>query len=313
MEKIIVYGLGEQFWQQKKFLENNYEIIGYSDKVKKEMDNYIYPNEIKNSQFDYVYVTSIKYYKEIKKELVELGIDEDNIISFYKWSLTNSDVREEWIIKKLKEIPEGKVILDAGAGELKYKPYCRHLKYIAQDFGEYKSDTGEGDIQFDKWDTSGNDIICDIVDIPLEDESVDVILCSEVFEHISNPVLALKEFSRLLKKGGKLLLTAPFCSLTHMAPFYFGNGFSEYWYKEHLEYFNFEIVELTKNGNYFKYLCQELFNIEGIVEKYCNQKISEEEKMTINNCIKVLSDFERRDKESSKILCFGLMVEAVKM
>ena len=66
-----------------------------------------------------------------------------------------------------------------------------------------------------KWDTSGVNIVCDIVDMPLESESVDVILCSEVFEHLQDPVLAIKEFSRIIKKDGKLILSAVLQSHTH--------------------------------------------------------------------------------------------------
>ncbi len=46
------------------------------------------------------------------------------------------------------------------------------------------------------------DIICDIIDMPLEDGSVDAILCSEVLEHLKNPILAIKEFGRILKRRG---------------------------------------------------------------------------------------------------------------
>ena len=90
--------------------------------------------------------------------------------------------------------------------------------------------------------------------MPLENESIDVILCTEVFEHLKNPILALKEFSRVMKKDGVLILTALFCCLTHMAPYFYYNGFSEYWYKEHLRDYGFTIVEFVRNGNFFKYL-----------------------------------------------------------
>ena len=43
------------------------------------------------------------------------------------------------------------------------------------------------------------DIISDITNIPLKDQSIEHILCSEVFEHLPNPVLALKELSRIIK------------------------------------------------------------------------------------------------------------------
>ena len=54
----------------------------------------------------------------------------------------NLITREQWLEKTLKKIPAGHRILDAGAGELKYKKFCTHLDYISQDFGQYD---GEGD------------------------------------------------------------------------------------------------------------------------------------------------------------------------
>jgi ubiquinone/menaquinone biosynthesis C-methylase UbiE len=86
----------------------------------------------------------------------------------------------------------------------------------------------------EKWDNTKLDIVSDITSIPLPDNSVDAILYTEVFEHIPDAISALKEFNRLLKPGGTMLITAPFCSLTHFAPYHFC-GYSRYWYKHHLE------------------------------------------------------------------------------
>jgi 2-polyprenyl-3-methyl-5-hydroxy-6-metoxy-1,4-benzoquinol methylase len=46
-------------------------------------------------------------------------------------------------------------------------------------------------------------------------------MCVEVFEHLPEPIKAVEEFARLFKPGGYLILTAPFCSLTHFAPLSF--------------------------------------------------------------------------------------------
>jgi SAM-dependent methyltransferase len=124
--------------------------------------------------------------------------------------------------------------LDAGAGELRNKPLCHHLTYVSQDLCLYE---GQGDgtgLQTRRWDTDRIDIRCDITAIPEPDASFDAILCSEVFEHLPDPLKALDEFARLLKPGGKLILTAPFASLVHFAPYFFGTGFSKYWYEHHL-------------------------------------------------------------------------------
>lgn len=42
--------------------------------------------------------------------------------------------------------------------------------------------------------------------LPFRDKSVDVILCIRTFHHLRSPQLAIKEFARLLKPGGSLIL-----------------------------------------------------------------------------------------------------------
>ncbi len=135
---------------------------------------------------------------------------------------SNKSNRDGWLAATISSIPEGARILDAGAGELRNRDLCIHLNYVSQDFGDYKGNdpNGPGLGSTKIWDTSKVDLICDIVNIPEPDSSFDAVLCSEVFEHLPDPILALKELVRLLKPGGKLILTAPFCSITHQAPFF---------------------------------------------------------------------------------------------
>ncbi len=45
--------------------------------------------------------------------------------------------------------------------------------------------------------------------LPVESNSIDYILCQEGIEHIPNQLNVLKEFNRVLKKGGILLITTP--------------------------------------------------------------------------------------------------------
>lgn len=189
----------------------------------------------------------------------------------------------------------------------------RFAVYIAQDFGKYDpTECKKGVSEELKWDTSRANIVCDIIDMPLEDNSVDVVLCTEVFEHLKDPVLAVQEIARILKSGGELILTAPFCSLTHMAPYYFANGFSEFWYKEHLEANGFEIRELTPDGNYFKYMAQELFRTVEMSEKYCNFNLNQEQMGILSQAVKIMSKLSSMDSVSSETLCFGYMIEAYK-
>jgi SAM-dependent methyltransferase len=46
-------------------------------------------------------------------------------------------------------------------------------------------------------------------EIPLEDSSVDLVWCSEVLEHVPDTAALLSEARRVLRTGGRLLLTTP--------------------------------------------------------------------------------------------------------
>jgi len=180
----------------------------------------------------------------------------------------NEENRQAWLKKTLSALPRGARILDAGAGELRNRPLCSHLAYVSQDFCQYEG-TGNGQgLQTGQWDTSQIDLVCDITTIPERDGAFDAILCSEVLEHVPNPTRALDEFARLIKPGGKLILTAPFASLVHFAPYHYCSGFSRFWYEHQLPQRAFEIEELTPNGDWFAYCQQELMRLGSMARRY---------------------------------------------
>jgi ubiquinone/menaquinone biosynthesis C-methylase UbiE len=225
---------------------------------------------------------------------------------------SNESVRVNWLKNTLERLPAGSRLLDAGAGELQFKKFCSHLQYMSQDFAQYDGQGDRKGLQMGVWDQTKLDIICDIVDIPEPDESFDVIMCIEVFEHLPNPILAVKEFSRLLKPGGQLIITAPFCSLTHFAPYHFSTGFNTYFYETHLSEYGFDIVELSRNGNYFEYLAQEVRRIPHVASQYSNLNLNKLERLALNLSLKFLDKASTRDTGSSEILCFGMHILAQK-
>jgi len=173
----------------------------------------------------------------------------------------NERDRDQWLKKTLAALPDGLRLLDAGAGELRNKPLCKNLEYVSQDICQYEGVGDSKGLHTGVWDTSKIDIVCDIIKIPEPDASFDVILCSEVFEHLPEATAALDEFSRLLRPGGKLIITAPFGSLTHFAPYHYATGFSRYWYEFHLPIRHFKIRELTPNGDWFALAQQETLRL----------------------------------------------------
>ncbi|HEY6019084.1 MAG TPA: methyltransferase domain-containing protein, partial [Candidatus Paceibacterota bacterium] len=145
------------------------------------------------------------------------------------------------------------------------------------------------------------------------DHTFDAIMCVEVFEHIPEPAKAVKEFARLLKPGGTLILTVPFCSLTHFAPYYFANGYSKYWYEKILSEYGFAIDELVFNGNYFEYLAQEMRRLPGVEREYGGR----ERESLFTKAIRffmlsALNSMSKRTSRSEELLCLGIQVRAHK-
>lgn len=225
---------------------------------------------------------------------------------------TNEITRQAWLKQILATVKADSRILDAGAGELKNLQYCSHLDYVSQDFCQYKGQIGRSDeegLHDIGWDTSLINIVSDITAIPAADGIFDVVLCSEVLEHVPEPTHALDEFTRLLKPGGRLILTAPFGSNVHMAPFYFCTGFSKYWYEHHLRLRNFDILELTPNGDWFALLRQEITRLGGLERQRGNWSWPLAYAYSL---LGMLYFRLRGNKSAADIACFGWHCVAIK-
>lgn len=62
------------------------------------------------------------------------------------------------------------------------------------------------------------DLQGDLRQLPLQDKSVDTLVCTGVLEHISDPGQAIKEMYRVLKDGGRVFLETPFMQTVHASP-----------------------------------------------------------------------------------------------
>ncbi|MCK4545998.1 MAG: tetratricopeptide repeat protein [Candidatus Eisenbacteria sp.] len=56
----------------------------------------------------------------------------------------------------------------------------------------------------------------DLTDLSFDDESIDLILSSDVFEHIPHPYKGHAEIYRVLKRGGRHVFTVPFSTVAHL-------------------------------------------------------------------------------------------------
>jgi len=81
-----------------------------------------------------------------------------------------------------------------------------------------------------------------------KDSSVSAIVCISVLEHTPDPNEMIKQFHRVLKPGGKVLLSAPWMYESHMDPYDY-HRFSENYYG--LLSDKFKVVFLCRTNGYF--------------------------------------------------------------
>jgi SAM-dependent methyltransferase len=124
-------------------------------------------------------------------------------------------------------------LLDVGCGKQPYRSYFGHVKsHKACDF-----DGNRGEVDF----------ACPAHQIPLPDESLDSILCTEVLEHVPDALAVWREFHRLLRPGGKVLLTTPMYWPAHELPYDF-HRFPEHGLRHLVSESGFELKAIIPRG-----------------------------------------------------------------
>ena len=115
---------------------------------------------------------------------------------------------EDFVRGVAAEIPAGKRVLDAGAGEGRFKLLFAHTEYVGIDFAQ-------GD---KSWDYSKLDVIGKLEELPFPDLSFDHVLSIVVLEHTPQPGRVIEEFQRILKPGGMVHLVVPHMWEEHQKP-----------------------------------------------------------------------------------------------
>lgn len=113
------------------------------------------------------------------------------------------DIEIENIINNLKDNNIEK-LLDIGA---KNSPYIDSLTKICDDYMTLDIDIN-----------TNPDICGDIHNINWEDNYFDVVVATEVLEHLHDPKLAINQINRILKPGGICILSVPFLYPYHPDP-----------------------------------------------------------------------------------------------
>jgi SAM-dependent methyltransferase len=126
---------------------------------------------------------------------------------------------------------DGMKVLDAGSGDSPFRKYFSDCIYHTVD--NYGVHTYK----------------CDLHNLIIGNNEYDVIICTEVLEHVMSPSRVISEFHRVLKPGGKLVMTVPQCYGVHSNENYF--NFLKGGVKLLLERNKFQVVEIKPLGGIF--------------------------------------------------------------
>lgn len=137
-------------------------------------------------------------------------------------------------------------LMDFGCGSKPYQSLFSNVtEYVGLDYA------GEGHSH----EQESIDVYYDGKTIPFENETFDSVLSSEVFEHLFALQQLLPEIARVIKTGGKFLVTCPFVWEEHEIPVDYAR-YTRFALQDMLEKNGFEIEVIDKNGHFLVALHQ---------------------------------------------------------
>jgi SAM-dependent methyltransferase len=153
----------------------------------------------------------------------------------------------ERLVPRLRAVASG-ALLDVGSGTM---PFRTDVSDLVDEYHSLDIEKRIPDVNF----------VADITDMgPIGSGTYDLVLCSQVLEHIAEPDKAIREVIRVLRPGGKLVLTVPFLSRLHEEPFdYF--RFTEHGLRVLLENAGFQVREILPTGSVLSFLGHQVSTI----------------------------------------------------
>jgi len=166
----------------------------------------------------------------------------------------HTEAIDDFIREGARFVDSGVRVLDAGAGECRFRRLFSAVQYVGVDLAV-------GDVL---WDYSALDVNADLLSLPFREGTFDLAVNTQVLEHVREPKMILVEIFRVLKPGGRLLLTAPQGWYEHQAPHdYF--RFTSYALRYLLESAGYVVEEIKPMGGYFRYLGNRIGHLSKIL------------------------------------------------
>lgn len=136
--------------------------------------------------------------------------------------------------------------LDIGCGQKPYESLFSSSQYVGLEI----------DTQENRQNKKAN-LFYNGKTFPFQDGEFDSVIANEVFEHVFNPNEFLEEIHRVMRTGGILLMTVPFCWDEHEQPNDFAR-YSSFGLKAILQKHSFAVIEQKKSINDIRVVFQML-------------------------------------------------------
>lgn len=148
------------------------------------------------------------------------------------------------LIDEILKTPDAR-ILDVGAGSVVDKNRRAGYHTLADKYAELVKVRGY--FGLDVHEGANVMFVADAHQLPIADESLDAVIMLSVLEHLYDPIRAVDQVERVLKRGGVYFSYAPFYHPYHASPHdYF--RFTQEGYKQ--LFHNFSRAEIVSGGNY---------------------------------------------------------------
>ncbi len=142
-----------------------------------------------------------------------------------------------FLSEQIEKLTKKSKVLDAGAGHKPYKGLFKKHLYESCDMpGGFYSDA--------------HNFECYLDNIPSQNETYNLVVLTQVLEHVPNPLEVLVEIHRILKPKGCLLISVPLNAPLHGEPYHYYH-FTHYGLHQLAIKSGFNLKEIEKVGGIF--------------------------------------------------------------